>query len=99
MNMVELEKIGVKCKSLKEMSFMTFDETIEKSEILTKIESLQITVDSLNEQFLNFCPNLKRILIEVGYSHTDNWLFKLNKCPMLEFIKLTGLDMHIDGME
>lgn len=99
MDMAELEKIGAKCKSLKEMSFMTFDETIEKSEILGKIESLQITGDTLNEQFLDFCPNLKRILIEVGYSHTDNWLFKLHKCPKLEFIKLTGLVVHIDGME
>ncbi|XP_055304305.1 uncharacterized protein LOC129569484 [Sitodiplosis mosellana] len=89
-----------KCKSLKAINFKFLDKGLKFdmiSEVLAKVENIQIIVGELKEKDLELSPNLKRLI--VNWSCNAYLLFKLNKCPKLEHINFPPIEGRFKGME
>ncbi|XP_055305862.1 uncharacterized protein LOC129570326 [Sitodiplosis mosellana] len=93
----QLAYIAANCKSLRKIEFWSQDPIISGrlrliSDVLAKVKSLFISGEHPDDSILDFCPNLKHLI--VCWKNTD-WLFKLNKCPKLEQISLMGLNEQV----
>lgn len=97
-NTHQFQYIGSECKSLKEIRFVLISLNIRKisyiKSILSQIESIEIENCYINgnfcENFLKFCPNLKRLSInnlKIRHKNKKNWLQP--KYPKLEHFELS----------